>query len=413
MPSAASSSLLRARIATSGFFVINAIVGFSFLPRLAEIQSKAGLNDAGLGVVLAVGTAGGLVIGPLAGVLVQRWGAVPIAGIMGLATLPGLIAVGFATNGVALAAAFAALLAADAMMDTAMNTRALQVQGVYGRSIINSFHGWWSLATIIGSGIGALSAVLDVSLSTFALVIAGISGIAVLVFWRMDSVTIQASTTVPSQTAPESGPNAPRRTVGSVSSSLFSSSLFSSSLLRSGGVLLIVFIMAAVIVEDVPVRWGSIYLADLDQSALIIGLAYLSITTTMTIGRFIGDRMVDRWGGVRVIRFSMALAAAAMTMALLLGGAPAFIIAAAIGGFGVATLFPLAMQAASELPGVSAAMGVAIIAWFSRLGFVIAPLAVGLIAQAASIRAGLAVFVVAAIVLVFVAQAVARPRISR
>ncbi len=403
MPSAASSSLLRVRVATSGFFVINAIVGFSFLPRLAEIQSKAGLNDAGLGVALAVGTAGGLVIGPLAGVLVQRWGAVPIAGIMGLATLPGLMAVGFATNGVALAAAFAALLAADAMMDTAMNTRALQVQGVYGRSIINSFHGWWSLATIIGSGIGALSAVLDVSLSTFVIVIAGISGIALLVVWRMDSVTIQASTTVHSQTAPESALDTPRRTALSLTSSL----------LRSGGVLLIVFIMAAVIVEDVPVRWGSIYLVDLDQSALIIGLAYLSITSTMTIGRFIGDRMVDRWGGVRVIRFSMALAAGAMTMALLLGGAPAFIIAAAIGGFGVATLFPLAMQAASELPGVSAAMGVAIIAWFSRLGFVIAPLAVGLIAQAASIRAGLAVFVVAAIVLVFVAQAVARPRISR
>lgn len=403
MPSAASSSLLRARVATSGFFVINAIVGFSFLPRLAEIQSKAGLNDAGLGVALAVGTAGGLVIGPLAGVLVQRWGAVPIAGIMGLATLPGLIAVGFATNGVALAAAFAALLAADAMMDTAMNTRALQVQGGYGRSIINSFHGWWSLATIIGSGIGALSAVLDVSLSTFVIIIAGISGIALLIFWRMDSVMIQASTTLYSETAPESALDTPRRAGLSLTSSL----------LRSGGVLLIVFIMAAVIVEDVPVRWGSIYLADLDQSALIIGLAYLSITTTMTIGRFIGDRMVDRWSGVRVIRFSMALAAGAMTMALLLGGAPAFIIAAAIGGFGVATLFPLAMQAASELPGVSAAMGVAIIAWFSRLGFVIAPLAVGLIAQAASIRAGLAVFVVAAIVLVFVAQAVARPRISR
>ena len=60
-------------IATIAFFAINGIVGFSILPRLAEIQQRAGLDDAGLGVALAVGTAGGLVVGPIAGVLVQRW----------------------------------------------------------------------------------------------------------------------------------------------------------------------------------------------------------------------------------------------------------------------------------------------------------------------------------------------------
>jgi fucose permease len=408
MSANASSSLYRTRIATAGFFVINAVIGFAFLPRLAEIQSNAGLDDAGLGVVLAAGTAGGLVIGPLAGVLVQRWGAVRIAGIMGLASLPGLVAVGFAANGVALAAAFAALFAADAMMDAAMNTRALQVQGAYGRSIINSFHGWWSLATIFGSGVGALSAIVNVPLSTFVSIVAGVSGIALFVVWRMDTFEIQSSKTDALATD-----SAHSDSLGRQHTNVRSLGTVVGLLLRGGGVLLVVFIMAAVVVEDVPVRWGSIYLVDLDQSALMIGVAYVAITTTMTIGRFVGDRMVDRWGGVRVIRVSMAVTALAMTVALLQGSAPAFVIAAAIGGFGVATLFPLAMQAASQLPGVSAAMGVAVIAWFSRLGFVIAPLAVGLIAQAAGIRSGLAVFIVAALVLVFVAHAVAQPKLAR
>jgi hypothetical protein len=50
--------LRRARIATIAFFAINGMVGFSILPRLVEIQQRADLDDAGLGIALAVGTAG-------------------------------------------------------------------------------------------------------------------------------------------------------------------------------------------------------------------------------------------------------------------------------------------------------------------------------------------------------------------
>lgn len=389
--SAANPAVLsRVRVATAGLFMINGVVGFSFLPRLVEIQADAGLDEAGLGVVLAVGVGGALFIGPLAGLLVQRWGAAPIAFVMGLACMPGLIAVGFAASGVGLAAALAVLLAADAMMDAAMNTRALEVQGAYGRSLINSFHGWWSLSTILGSGLGALSAVLMIPLSTFVIFVAGVCAVAILVLWRFGAARLPPLKT--------------KSTEGSPSHRRFTLNL------RSGGLLLILFIMCAVIVEDVPVRWGSIYLSDLGQSAFVIGIAYVAITTMMTIGRFVGDRLVDRWGGINVVRFSMAIAALTMALALIQGGSAAFIVASAVSGLAVATLFPLAMQAASALPGMSPAMGVAIIAWFSRLGFVIAPLAVGLIAQEAGIRAGLFVFVGAAIFLVLIASAVARPR---
>jgi len=389
--SAANPAVLsRVRIATAGLFMINGVVGFSFLPRLVEIQADAGLDEAGLGVVLAVGVGGALFIGPLAGLLVQRWGAAPIAFVMGLACMPGLIAVGFAASGVGLAAALAVLLAADAMMDAAMNTRALEVQGAYGRSLINSFHGWWSLSTILGSGLGALSAVLMIPLSTFVIFVAGVCTVAILIMWRFGATRLPPLKT----RSTDSFPSHRRFTLK----------------LRSGGLLLILFIMCAVIVEDVPVRWGSIYLSDLGQSAFVIGIAYVAITTMMTIGRFVGDRLVDRWGGINVVRLSMAVAALTMALALIQGSAAAFIVASAVSGLAVATLFPLAMQAASALPGISPAMSVAIIAWFSRLGFAIAPLAVGLIAQAAGIRAGLMVFVGAAIFLVFIASAVARPR---
>lgn len=385
-----AAALRRARIGTVGFFALNGVVGFSFLPRLVEIQADVGLDDAGLGIVLAIGTAGGLVVGPIAGVLVQRWGSVRVSLIFGLLMLPGLVAVGFAGSAALLAVALAVLLGADAIMDSAMNSRALEVQEAYGRSIINSLHAWWSLATIVGSGLGALSAVLEIPLGTFLTGVAVVAAVALLVSAR------QPHLDVPSIRPIADPPANRRRALGLMR--------------RGGGILLGVYIMLAVTVEDVPIRWGSIYLDSIGGTAVLITVAYVTLTSAMTLGRFVGDRLVDRFGEVTVVRASMVAIAIAMGAALIQGSSWAFIAACAVSGFGVATLFPAAMHAASSLPGVSAAMGVAVIAWLSRAGFVLAPLAVGLIAGANDVRAGLWVMVVAAIALVGVAGVL---RISR
>jgi hypothetical protein len=381
------AGLRRARIATIAFFAINGMIGFSILPRLAEIQSQAGLDDAGLGIALAVGTAGGLIVGPVAAVLVHRWGAVATTGLMSLVGLPGLIMLGFASSGTAVAAGFFVLFAADAVMDAGMNTRAMQIQVAYRRTIVNSFHGWWSLATIIGSGLGAGSAIVGIALPMFTVGIATVGVVATIVAWRWDRIFTPAPSPVE---------------VGAVKSRRAGIA----AMLRGGGIGLVIFIMLAVTVEDVPVRWGSIYLEGLSAGATAIAVAYLLMTSAMTIGRFLGDRIVDRFGQERVVRASMLVVAVAMGTALLQGTSTAFIIGSAISGLGVATLFPAAMQAASRLPGVSAAMGIAVISWFSRVGFVLSPLIVGLVAQGIGIRAGLAITVIAAAGLVAIAGVV-------
>jgi MFS family permease len=106
----------------------------------------------------------------------------------------------------------------------------------------------------------------------------------------------------------------------------------------------------------------------------------------------------------------MAAVAIAMAAALIAGTPLAFVIASAVSGFGVATLFPAAMRAASRLPGVTPATGVALVTWFSRIGFVISPLAVGLIAQGAGIGWGVGIVVVAALAIIPLAGAALRER---
>lgn len=392
------TSLQKSRVGATAFFAINGILGFSFVPRLAEIQADLGLDAAGLGVVLAVGTAGGLVVGPLAAPLIHRWGAVPVASAVGLLSLPPLVVMGWASVPAVFAIAFFFFWAADAVMDSAMNTRALEVESEYGRSIINGFHAWWSLGSIIGSALGALSALAGIALGPFLTGLAFVAGAALLVVWVSGTGAVPEGEQSRNDGASGETHHLSRRRALAV-------------MLASGGALLAAFIMGAVLVEDVPARWGSVYLTDrLADPGAWIAVTYVALTSAMTLGRFTGDGLVERFGEVRWIRWSMAAVAVAMGVALVVGTPLAFVIASAVSGFGVATLFPAAMRAASRLPGVTPATGVALVTWFSRIGFVISPLAVGLIAQGAGIAWGMGVVVVAALVIIPLAGAALRER---
>lgn len=394
------TTLQRSRVGATAFFAINGILGFAIVPRLAEIQARLGLDDAGLGVVLAIGTAGGLVVGPLAAPLVHRWGAVPVASAVGLLALPPLVVMGWASAPAVFAIAFFFFWAADALMDSCMNTRALEVEAAYGRSIINGFHAWWSLGSIIGSALGALSALAGVPLGTFLSVLAILAAIALVTVWAAGTGAVPEGDQARNDHASGETHHLSRRRAFAV-------------MLGSGGALLAAFIMAAILVEDVPARWGSVYLTDrVADPGAWIAVTYIALTSAMTLGRFTGDRLVERFGEVRWIRWSMAAVAVSMTMALIMGTPLAFVVASAVSGFGVATLFPAAMRAASRLPGVTPATGVALVTWFSRIGFVISPLAVGLIAQGAGIAWGLGIVVVAAVAIIPLAGAALRERVA-
>jgi hypothetical protein len=58
-------------------------------------------------------------------------------------------------------------------------------------------------------------------------------------------------------------------------------------------------------------------------------------------------------------------------------------------GLGVATLIPAVMHTADELPGLPHGVGLTIVSWLLRVGFLISPAVVGLVADATSLRVAL------------------------
>jgi MFS family permease len=97
------------------------------------------------------------------------------------------------------------------------------------------------------------------------------------------------------------------------------------------------------------------------------------------------------------VRIGGALTAAGMGLALALPSVPTTLIGFALAGLGVATLVPAVYQAADELPGLPHGMGLAVINWLLRIGFLLSPPLIGALADATSLRVALLTVVLAGV----------------
>lgn len=401
----------RARIATIFLFFANGIALSALTPRLADLQGQLSMSDISLGLVLSAGAVGGLVFGPFAAVGIKRLGSGPFAMYSLLVMLPLLPLVGIAPTASALALVMFAIGAVDSVLDASQNAHGLEVQRIYKRSIINNMHAFWALGTVVGALVGALTLALDISLgwTLLGVSIAGIIGTLITFNWVLprdfEADSPPADQTFESEIASEiSAAHLSAMDPSSIApAARFSAWKISRPtlfpLLALG--LLIVF---AVVVEDVPQRWSSIYLTDIGMPANNVGFGVVAFTISLTIGRFLGDSFVNRFGERRVAQVSMSVVAVVLAASLFVGDGIGFIAACAVVGFGVATLFPAAMHAATYIPGISPGNAITAVSWMSRAGFVFAPILVGIISEYFGTQWGIGIAVIAALLIIPLAR---------
>ena len=397
------SPLFRARVAVSVLFIVNGFSLSAWLPRLAEVQADLGLNSAQLGLVLSAGAVGGLVIGPLSGFLIARSNSARVSVLAFALIVPALPVIGLAPNGWLLGLTLFWVGALDAVMDGSMNAHGLRVQSRYGRSIINGFHAYFSLGMVAGAVVGSASLAVGMPLAWTMVGVAAAcaAAVAITARWLLPGADPDSHL---------SDEDALREATGSIDPSSFAPIDGHGSILTRVTALLGLFTLLAVIIEDIPARWSSIYLTAIEAPTALVGVGFTAFTIAMTIGRFGGDRLVNRFGEATVVRVSMAVAGTSLALALMVATPWAYIGACVVIGLGVATLFPAAMHAATQIPGVRPAMGVATVGWLARAGFVVAPIAVGAVAERFGIGWGLTVPIVAAFVLVPLSAILRAPR---
>ncbi len=356
--------LRRARVAVTAAFAAHAILSGLLGPWIPHLQERTGLDPAGLGVALTA-FAVGLVTGTrLAGPAERRAGGrgavlvgVPILGA-GFAMLPlagGLASFAGILFGIGLLAG---------LLDVAMNGEAVAVERRFGRRLMTAIHGTWSVALFVGAGIAALGIALRVPIEVHLPVSAGVVVAASFLFLRW----------LPAE---GSGASEESRDVVGISRP------------DTGRLVLLLCLVAAAsfLVEGIAIEWSGVYLrGSVGADPGAAGLGVVAFSAGMAVSRFVGDRLVARFGQPAVVRAGAAAGLVALATMLALDRLVISIVALGIVGLGLGPVVPLAFRTAGSAARRSGRSALPIVVTAGYVGSIVGPAAVGFIADAFGLR---------------------------
>lgn len=354
------TSLLRMyRIATSVFFFIAGLTFATWASRIPDIQHKLQLSDGGLGAVLFSLPVGLMVSLPVSGWMVNRYGSrrMVIAAAVFYPLILLLLAMAASILQLSMALFLFGML--GNLINIAMNTQAVGVEKLYGKSIMASFHGLWSLAGFTGALIG-----------TF-FVSAGFSPLFHFSIVCLAAISLVIATykfTLPH----DNGDGQTHK-------------LF----VRPGKKILLLGLIGfcSLLCEGAMADWSGVYFKKIVQTPeVFITLGYVAFTSTMALGRFLGDWLVIKFGVKRMLQMSGIMITSGLLIAVIF---PYLITATAgffIVGFGVSSVVPIVYGLAGKSTTMPASTALAAVSTIGFLGFLVGPPLIGFLSQAINLR---------------------------
>ncbi len=417
----------RARMAVFALFFTNGALFANVIPRYPEIKDIFGLSDFWYGLTIALFPLGAIISGPAAAWLIRRLNSARVStmGTVGIGValaMVGSLAVWRESMGEGAAARYGAPWAQgalagvayglfaltyflggmfDSVTDVGQNAHGLRVQKYYGRSIITAFHGAWSLGAVTGGLMGAGAVQLGLPLGWHLLVAAVLFILVGAVAYRFalpgrdDEPLAGAGGATGATEGLDAGAAAADAVRGAETVSGGEGPVergVRTLNLRPGLIvgLLTLLAVSGGLVEDGGSSWMTLYMRDyLGAVGGVAGLAYVALLASQAVGRFTADRLIDRLGPRRTLLIGGSLITVGASAALAWPCVPLTLAAMVVAGFGSASIVPLAMNAADDIPGLRAGTGLTIITWLQRLAFLLAPPLIGAIVESTTLRAAM------------------------
>ena len=347
------------RIATSVFFFIEGLIFSTWASRIPAIQAKLHLSDGALGGVLFALPAGLMVSLPLSGWLVSKYGSRPMM-VAGSVVYPFILLLLASSGSVAqLTASLFFFGLVGNLVNIAMNTQAVGVESLYGRSVMASFHGFWSLAGFSGAVIGTFFISTGYSPFFHFLIVCSLVNLLVLLSYKF---------TLPH----DANSHHPQKIFVKPDKKLLLPGLIA---------------FCCLLCEGAMADWSGVYFKKIVAApAALITLGYVAFTGTMALGRFLGDWLVTKFGVKRMLQLSGTMISSGLLLSVIFP----YLVSATAGfllvGFGVSSVVPIVYGLAGKSTTMSAGTALAAVSTIGFLGFLIGPPVIGFIAQLISLR---------------------------
>ncbi|HEY9336979.1 MAG TPA: MFS transporter [Kribbella sp.] len=342
-----------ARVATWLYFGLNGFAVGMWVVHIPSIEQATGITHSTLGLLLLVlgGAAfiGMQVAGPLVDKLGQRR-LVPAAGILlGIA----LAGPGLATNWWTLGLTLILVGFGNGSIDVGMNAQAVVVERGYPRPIMAAFHAMWSIGGAIAAVIGA--ATLRAGVPTE--VTLGLAGL-VCIALSLAASRFLLEATVSDEDADDAAPREkpPAKLVWALGGLAF----------------------GLMLSEGVANDWAALHFRDiLDTSVSTAAYAYGAFAVAMTVGRFLTDRVAAVVGPAAIVRWGAAMAAAGLTLVIVVPWVPVALVGWAVFGLGLAGGVPQLFTAAGNLDPRSSGALMARVVGLGYVGLLAGPALIG------------------------------------
>ncbi len=348
------------RVSVCIFFFISGLAFSSWASRIPDIKNKLHLTDAGLGSILLALPVGQLISMAFCSYLITRYSSKQVLTIAAILYSSSLPLLGLASTPLLLLASLIVFGFSSNMFNISVNTQAVGIEALYGRSIIASFHGLWSLAGFTGGLIGSLM-VANHTTPFFHFCIVG--SICLLL------MLVAHKSMLPRDARKESAKR----------------NLFAKP--DKAILILGMIAFASMICEGTMFDWSGVYFEKVVQAPTdLTRMGFVAFMSTMAGGRFAADYLITRFGVQRMLQMSGITILTGLVLAAALPNIYTATLGFLLVGIGVSSVVPMSYSLAGKSKTMNPAVAIAAVTSIGFLGFLIGPPLIGFISQAFGLR---------------------------
>lgn len=364
-------------VSTGVVFAINALLFAFWVTRLPEIKADLELSDGTLGIALFCVPAGALIAMLMISRFIQRYGAGRVTIVMTSAYAISMILPFLAGSLWQLGLILFVVGLTSASMDIAMNAVAATLQKEHDTIIMSTCHGFFSLGGMVGAGLGSVC--IAFGIAAVPQMLAGIAVVLLLVILWIRPLIRPVIEAASGNDAAFSWPG--RALMG------------------------LAFIgFCSMQGEGAIIDWSAIYLNEITQAEdYLWGMGYAGFSLSMTLGRFMGDHIMQRIPARTLLIVSFGIVIVGLIMVVMPGTTWFSIAGFTFAGAGYALLVPIVFSEAAARPGVSASQGIAAVATTGYMGFLLGPVVIGGIAELYHLTLGFGYLIILTVLALLVA----------
>ncbi len=354
---------VQAKKATQYIFLVCGFALSSWAPMVPFAKERLQLNDGSLGLLLLLLGAGAISMMPLSGYLSKLYGTrviILISGLIAAVFLPVLLLM---PNPWTMGAALFVFGAGIGVIDVAMNSHGIHVQNKYGRPIMSSLHGLFSVGGLCGSlGLGLL---MRLGLNPLMAAVSISILLILILIWKYPSLF----------TKEQEGHETDHHTheAGKIKSKF---GWLSARVIFLGAACFAVFLS-----EGAMLDWSALFLKEnRGVDAAFAGVGYATFSIAMASMRLLGDRIVERFSGKTVVIGGGLLAALGIFIAVATPWIPVTLLGFVLLGVGAANIVPVFFSEGGRLKGIPASVAIPAISTMGYAGQLAGPALLGFIA---------------------------------